>query len=61
MLPAYAKQSKHANDFVLAIFEREIWGKIMMINAENIKKKEYKHLSISNLDKYYTDLDLKSF
>jgi hypothetical protein len=53
--------SKHANDFVLAIFEREIWGKIMLINAENIKKKEYKQLSISNLDKYYPDLDLKTF
>jgi len=45
----------------LAVFEREIWGKIMLINAENIKKNQFKQLSLANLDKVYPNLDLVSF
>lgn len=45
----------------MAVFEREIWGKIMLINAESIKKNQFKQLSIANLDKFYPNLDLISF
>jgi len=51
LLPPYAKNSKDTTDYILAVFEREIWGKVMLINAENIKKNQFKQLSIANLDK----------
>jgi len=33
----------------------------MLINSENIKKNQFKNLNISNIDKWYPDLDLKTF
>jgi hypothetical protein len=50
LLPEYAKTTQNASDLILGMFEREIWSKILILNADKIKRHNFK-ISLENLEK----------